>query len=354
MQAKFALNLIPLEISFLSPTDPLWQKSIAANTEANIFHHPAWIDTLAQCYGFRPFIASLLDKDGKIAAGLPVMEVHQPFSKMRWVSLPFTDHCAPLNDDIASLNVLLDGISQATKYGVSEIELRWNYAPFPGLQSQPCFVFHKIALDPTRCQTSSPIHPMHARNARLAQKKGVQIRFGTDRRDMEVFYQLHLQTRRRQGVPIQPRRFFDLICSQVIDQGLGFILMALKDNTCLAAALFLHWQNTLTYKFGASSLDSLNLRPNDLIFWSAIQWGLEHGFTCLDLGRTDMNNTGLREFKSRWGAEEIPLYYSYIPYAPAQTIRANERLHDLLQAVIRHSPTSVCRTVGEIMYRFVG
>jgi hypothetical protein len=90
---------------------------------------------------------------------------------------------------------------------------------------------------------------------------------------------------------------------------------------------------------------------NDLIFWSAIQWGCEHGFTSLDLGRTDLENHGLREFKSRWGAEEVPLSYSYYPSGPGG---GESRLLPLLKEIMRRSPPIVCRLAGELFYQYFG
>ena len=97
-------------------------------------------------------------------------------------------------------------------------------------------------------------------------------------------------------------RFFDLLASGLIEQGLGFVLLAYKDDECLAAAVFLHWQRTLTYKYGASVADGLKLRPNNLLFWTAIRWGCENGYTVLNMGKTDLANTGLRGIQEWLGS----------------------------------------------------
>jgi hypothetical protein len=169
---------------------------------------------------------------------------------------------------------------------------------------------------------------------------------------MEMFYHLHLQTRRRQGMPIQPRRFFDILESSLIEKGLGFVLLAYKDDKCLAASVFLHWKHTLTYKYGASAADGLNLRPNNLLMWNAIQWGCEHGYSMLDLGKTDLADIGLRSFKSSWGAEEVPLAYSTLPAEPASPVTG--KLMPFVRKVIRSSPLWVCRATGALLYKHFG
>ena len=80
-----------------------------------------------------------------------------------------------------------------------------------------------------------------------------------------------------------------------------------------------------------------------------MQWGGTHGFRCLDFGRTDLDNRGLRDFKSRWGATEMPLIYSHLSDAPPRPAR-----HLAMQAlsrVIRSSPPIICRGLGELLYR---
>jgi hypothetical protein len=65
------------------------------------------------------------------------------------------------------------------------------------------------------------------------------------------------------------------------------------------------------------------------------------------MGRTDDDNTGLRAFKSSWGATERPLVYTHLgrPHAAA---RGHARL---LKPLIMRSPLVVCRALGEAFYR---
>ena len=230
----------------------------------------------------------------------------------RWVSLPFSDHCAPLYTDTNALNTLTDflHVSQQDN-GPAGLELRFPYPEYSRFYLKELYVLHVLRLSGDVDADLGCIHSMHRRNANTARKRGVQIRSGTELEDLKTFYRLHLETRSRQGMPVQPWSFFEAVRELVLNQGMGFILLAYKDQECLAAAMFLHWGDTLVYKYGASSMEGLRLRPNDLLFWEAIRWGSENGYSHLDFGRTDFDNSGLREFKSRWGAEETQLAYSF-------------------------------------------
>ena len=100
----------PLKHLFLDPSDERWVALAASEPQANIFHHPAWTELLAECYGYRPFVVAACDPDDNVCAGLPMMEVSGPLKGRRWVSLPFTDHCAPLCDSAESQDFLAEGL----------------------------------------------------------------------------------------------------------------------------------------------------------------------------------------------------------------------------------------------------
>jgi len=188
------------------------------------------------------------------------------------------------------------------------------------------------------------------RNIKRAEREPIALRRADAAGEVvEAFYGLHLRTRRRQGVPVQPRRFFELLWSRILEPGLGFVLLAYSGPTPVAGAVFLTWGSTVTYKYGASDTAFLRFRPNHLIFWEAIRWACESGYGTFDFGRTDVANTGLREFKSGWGTREEPLCYTGVG---APTGPSSERVQRGIGAVIRRSPPWVCEALGTAFYRF--
>ena len=341
------------EVDVLDLADTRWHNFAAEQSQAQIFHHPAWTQLMADCYGYRPFVLAVRDADGHIRAGIPMVEVPGLLRGRRWVALPFSDYCAPLTCSPDAQSTLINSLIQAYEAGnAPPIELRCELPPHTAVKSHSEHVLHTLTLDPDSSSVAGRFHSTHRRNIKVAQTRGVRIERGNEREHVEAFYRLHLETRRRQGVPIQPWRFFDLLWSKLIANGLGFVLLAYKDDECLAGAVFLHWQRTLTYKYGASAADGLNLRPNNLLFWTAIQWGCENGYSLFDMGKTDLANTGLRAFKSGWGADEMPLVYSSLP--PQSSSSVTDRLMPIMQSAIQHSPAWVCRVTGELVYRYFG
>ena len=340
--------------AFLLPnTDARWMSFIEHTPSANIFHHPAWSRLIAECYHFRPQTMVLTDSQNIVVAGLPIMELPALVSGVHWQSLPFTDHCFPLYQEKADCDQLLSAILEsARQQRINEVGFRGELFPNIEVHQTREYTWHMLRLEDEFTAVTARIHPMHRRNARTAEKRGVQISWGNSENDIETFYQLHLKERHRQGIPVQPKRFFHLIGKYLFNAGLGSILFAQKDDRVIAGLLFLKFGQTLTYKFGASEKSALANRPNDLLFWTAIQWGCENQYRFLDMGRSDPGNLGLIQFKQGWGADELPLRY----FSTSHNVHGwfTGKKSDFLKNVIRNSPPWVCRFIGELFYKYAG
>lgn len=338
-------------MSLLDIEDPRWLAFVSASSSATPFHHPAWARLLSECYGFRAFSLTMQDGD-EVTAGLPVMVVKRPLGVRRWVSLPFTDHCAPLGAEENGEHFITAATRQAERAGIRQIEVRASLQG-SGIHSRSEGVIHTLSLSPDPQDVRRSFHKSQViRGINRAEKAPITLRRATSTADVtEAYYGLHVRTRRKQGVPVQPRRFFELLWTHMLSRGLGFVLLAYSGRTPIAGAVFLAWNGTVIYKFGASNPDYLHLRPNHLIFWDAIRWSCENGFHTFNFGRSDLTNQGLRDFKSGWGAREEDLYYSGIGGDPLGV--PMEGMLEALAHVIRRSPLWVTRSLGEILYPFV-
>jgi CelD/BcsL family acetyltransferase involved in cellulose biosynthesis len=336
-------------LSFQS-LDRSWIEYVSNLPQVNIFHQPAWSQMLVDCYSYHAFIITLIASNGYIQASLPMMEVNSPFTGRRWISLPFSDHCMPLYNDEAALRQLTEELVLLSKDRNSPpIELRGKYPSHELIHNHADYVLHTLSLESGPEALFDRFHSMHRRNIKKAQKSGMRVKQGTSQEHIDDFYLLHLNNRRRQGIPVQPKRFFNLLRKMILEQGLGFVLCAYLDDECIAAYIFLHWGQTLTYKFGASNPERLDLRPNNLLMWSGIRWGCENGYRTLDMGRSSLSNIGLRKFKSRWGAQESPLIYSTLSAAPLSL--TGGKLESFIHTMIRNTPSWVCRATGELLYK---
>ena len=312
---KGGVAVVTLDLSdatILELDDARWRSFIAETDEATPFHDPAWAALLARTYGYSAFAVAITGDDGRVAAGAPFLEVRGISRRRHWISLPFTDECPLLAEDADSRRRLISALGASQRQvGAPGLEVRGSVDEL-GWRVAADAVIHELRIDADlervrrRFSRSQVI-----RNIARAEREGVVVRRAVGASDLNAFYELHTRTRRRQGIPVQPRRFFDLIWSDLVEAGLAFVLLAdAGGRAAVAGALFLTGGGNTIYKFGASDVDSWRLRPNHLIFWTAIQDACERRDHRFDFGRTDLDNDGLRAFKSGWGAEERPLRYS--------------------------------------------
>jgi CelD/BcsL family acetyltransferase involved in cellulose biosynthesis len=326
-----------------------WRDFVESQSSARIFHHPEWARLLADCYGYPARAVALIERGGAVTAGMPVLDVSGRIGSRRWVSLPFTDSCPVVADDSSQevIDALLD-LSKAAKLDV--LELRGPLPTHAAVQSHAAFVRHELALARESHVIWDGFRKNHRRSVRDAEKAGVRIVRGSSAADLEIFYRLHLRTRRRLGVPIQPRRFFALLFERIIQRGLGFVLIAYAGSVPVAAAIFTAWNGTVTYKYGARDERFPKLDASHLIFWTAIQRACDEGHRTFDFGRSDVEQISLRAFKSGWGAREEPLAYSWIARSPIRP--STNRLEKVMGVVIRNSTPWLCRAIGEALYKY--
>jgi CelD/BcsL family acetyltransferase involved in cellulose biosynthesis len=337
-----------LEVIELALDDPRWTELTRAHGEATIFHSPSWARVLAETYRYRAFALGLLSSE-RLVGLVPLLEVDGLLRSRRWVSLPFTDTCPPLLAPEMNDQAVVTLVDRARREAaVSAVDV---HAPIHGALHEEVGVEHVLALEDDPATLERGFASSHRRNLKQADRNGVSVRIAGSAEDLtRAYYALHVATRRRQGIPTQPRSFFRRLWELVIEPGDGFLLLAEHDSAVAAGAVFLAGSRTLVYKYGASVPAQWRLRPNNPIFRAAIEWACAHGCTRLDFGRTDAHNEGLRRFKAGFGAEESPLIYSRIGEASAS--RRPSQSGGMLSFAIRNSPEFVCRAIGMTLYRY--
>ena len=344
-----------MNVEQLDPlTDPRWARFVADTPSASVFAHPAWLRLLSSSYRYGISALCVMDADGAPVLGLPIARVESRLTGRRLVALPFSDVCPPVRgaDDPAADAALAAALVDLRRSSGLDVEVRESLPDVPGAHVVPRFLVHHLTLeadaDAVLARTSKS---QIRRGIKKAEREGVTTRVGTDVAALDAFYRLHLRTRRRQGVPIQPKSFIRGF-EQLFAQGLGYVMTAHHEDLTIAAAVFLEHGDTIVYKYGASDERHLNLRPNNLLFAQAIRRACEAGRTTLDFGRTDVDNTGLAAFKRSWGADERELSYTYLADHPPRD--GSGLAHKVLAEVIRRGPERTGQAIGTALYRHVG
>lgn len=329
---------------------PEWDSLLANHPEGCFFHGTAWARVLQNTYGHRPFYFCRISEQHLLSA-LPVMEVASPLTGRRGVALPFSDFCPALNE---SQTLDEDLVAKAMEQGRKN---QWRYLEFRGARPVwpdcvPSMQFHShiIDLEPGRDQLFHRFNDSVRRGIRKAEKAGLQIEFGDTLEAMEKFYALHCLTRRRHGLPPQPFHFFQNIATHILQKGQGFIATALSGNRPVAASVFFHNGPKAIYKFGASDFAFQEMRPNNFVMWHAIRHCLDLGMAELHLGRTSLNNGGLRRFKLGLGSREETLFYFKYDFVKQTFVGGIDRAKSWANYFFGLLPLPLLRLSGRLLY----
>jgi CelD/BcsL family acetyltransferase involved in cellulose biosynthesis len=335
----------------LAPEDPRWWDFVARCPSAGPFHHPAWSTVLTSCYRFRPFALARIGSDGTVTAGLPVLETRSPLGERRWVSLPFSDDCAPLVAPGHDVMTAIGELSEVRRaHGISWLEVHHSLEVEGAHRVRPA-ARHTLCTNRDADVIFASFNASTRRNIRQAERQEVTVRWATDPDELvRIFYGLHVRTRRRLGVPVQPRRLFAMLWEHMVRHDLASVAVARAGGTPIAASVFLHWNGTFVYKYGASDATSWRFRPNNAVLWHAIRWAAEHGYTTFDFGLTDDGDEGLRTFKRGFGADEEPA--SCVVFSERPPSHSAGDLGRTLRPVLQRLPLWVTRAAGALFYRF--
>jgi hypothetical protein len=339
------------EVRALDPTsDSRWDELASSHPDFTVFHSSAWIRVLHKTYGHKALVL-IWSQNGEVATALPLLEVASPLTGRRGVSLPFADFCAPLFFSDCDPKVIFEDVRAfAQRRGWKHFEIRGRLtANFP---HRPSLTFHGHSLD--LCLSAETLFdnfaPSVRRAIRKAERSGLTVNLSTSEGAMREFYRLHVSTRSRHGLPPQPFSFFRHIHREIIEAGLGLIVLAKLRSNPVAAAVFLHTETNAVFKFGASDERYRDLRSNNLVMWHAIRYLAENGIEALHLGRTSPSNEGLRRFKLSWGARERPIEYFRFDLVANHWTTSRDRTWGLHNAVFSRLPLILNRLVGTAIY----
>jgi len=335
-----------------------WEKLVDHLPDKMVFHHSGWLLTLSETYHFPLHIIGYKE-NGRLLSALPMMQVRSLRGEKHTVSLPFTDFLSvPAVTPEARTN-LLQEIGSAPGNHWEKLEIRDHITDNRSWHLVQSDWLHMIDLSGDMTVLEKRFSSNHRKSLAVAKKRGAEPRISTDEKSVHDFYALHVKTRKRKGLPVQPKRFFDKIYQHLIQGGHGGIVGVYTQNQMVAGGLYLTYGDVMTIKFNASDSDYLHLRPNHLVYYELMRLGMSQGYKQLDWGKTAVSNEGLRQFKLGWGAVEKPLFYSHLGTNTAEgTTEYDEtaQVGGLLRYVswvIKVSPAFVCRWAGELFYRYL-
>jgi hypothetical protein len=241
-----------------------------------------------------------------------------PLMGCKLVSMPYDigSGGALAMDEAAERALTERAIVLARELHVNFIEFRYG-SPRPaveaiGFQRSEPVLLSEMLLD-SEVQVWGRMEKDHRKAIRKAENRGVEVREAGSLKDFEDFYQVYLKVFRAFGTPPYGANYFPTLWHYLHPSGAVRLLLAHVDQRCVGGLLLFCWGRNLVSKFAACLPEAVPLRAYVALYWRAIQFGLKAGYRKLSWGTSSRNQTGLIEFKERWGAHTAPAVLYDLP-----------------------------------------
>ena len=335
--------------------DPRWADFVQTHPHASVFHSRSWLRALRDAYGYAPSVLCTSPIGEQITDAVVFCRIRSCLTGSRIVSLPFSDHCEPL----VTTPVHLDAILQQLQ---AEVQAdRWNYLELRptgqtpgmtlGLNPSSTYFWHSIDLSKTRETLFKSFHKdCVQRRIRRAERESLEYEVGNSEALLQKFFLLFVMTRRRHYLPPQPYAWFRHLSRSFGDQ-LQVRLISYRGRPISSILTLKHGQ-TLTYKYGCSDIKFNYLGGMPLLFWRTIEEVQNEGFTRFDLGRSNVDNSGLVRFKENWGAQRMVL--KYLTTSGANPVELSSLGRFVRRVVCPIAPNWSLVTLGKFLYGHLG
>ncbi|MFN0165671.1 MAG: lipid II:glycine glycyltransferase FemX [Bryobacteraceae bacterium] len=341
-------------------TDPRWNPLVERHPNSSVFHTSTWLTALHRTYGYQPVVYTSCATGADLPDGVPFCVVDSWLTGRRLVSLPFSDHCDPLlasREQLPELHATLKRDLQNDNHRYFELRTLESIGGDASLsQSTYPYLLHLLDLTPDietlfrNCHRDST-----QRKIRRAEREGLDYEEGRSESLLNSFYRLLILTRQRHRAPPQPKLWFQNLIDCFGDD-LKIRVASLRGRP-VASILTLRHKDTLVYKYGCSDARFNTLGGTHLLFWRSIQESKREGLRILDLGRSEIGQTGLITFKNRWGGASSPLTYSrfttsarsFADYTPASRWKMQ-----VAKGILSRVPSWILTSLSRTLFRHIG
>jgi CelD/BcsL family acetyltransferase involved in cellulose biosynthesis len=352
-------------ITLLEQKDmPLWDEFVRTHPCGTIYHLAGWKDALEKSFKhIQGYIIALRDEASqKILAGLPAYTVRSVITGNRIVSIPFASLCDPLVSSPEEMEMLLPPLIHLSQQcGASHIEIRTTKATslvrHEGFNPSHFYKHHYLVLDRNPEELKKTFHKKAVRAPiRKAEENSLELRIGTSKTDLAVFYRLLSKSRRKNGLPVMPFRFFETLWAVFTPSQKLVLLFAAHNGMDVAVSMLMKFKETVIVEFGCDLIEFRRLYPNHFLDWKSIQLAYSEGYKIFSFGRTSPQNTGLMTYKNRWGTTVESLSQFHYPesFSSIGEQRESSWKYKMMRTVLRKVPPPIFNMIGDFVYRHMG
>jgi FemAB-related protein (PEP-CTERM system-associated) len=327
---------------------------VAAHPQGTAFHRPAWLLGVAE--GARCKVHALVvEREGGLAAVLPLHEIHSPVFGRLLASSGFAVDGGVLAE--CEPHALFAAAEElALRLSCTSIEMRGGPLPegregWAIRRDSHCGFVAPMAADDEAQLLAIP------RKQRAEVRKGLAndltIEVGRAERDRAAHHAIYAESVRNLGTPVFPRALFDAVLDRFSED--ADILTVRHHSAPIASVLSLYHRGTVMPYWGGGAAVARQLRGNDRMYFELMRHARARGCTTFDFGRSK-TNSGAWHFKRNWGFEPEPLAYAIwtAPGEPVRDASPTSARHSARIALWRKLPLGIANRLGPVIARGLG
>lgn len=343
-------------------TAAAWNAYVESHADSTIYHLFAWRRIFERSFGYRSWLLiARNDSDGTIRGVLPLYRVQGLFGR-RLVSVPFRDRGGLLWSTPEAFQALIaEARKVALEAGASSVTLK-TITPYPqqlvesaSLREHQHWIHSAVDLrDLTADALWQRIGDKNRNMVRQAQRGGLHCALlPREESSIRRWYELHVATQKRLGVPPFPLGFFTRLSAELEPHQTAIFGVSAGGQLVAATILLLHGK-TAIYGYSASGAGGQQHRANDLMLHTVMLWLIEHDYHYFDMGSDSPRQESLLFFKRKWLGAQRPIPYYYWGVDTPPIVDSSDNIYRLARALFSRLPTPVLKIVGSKITGFFG
>ena len=173
-------------------------------------------------------------------------------------------------------------------------------------------------------------HDNRKRNIRAAIRRGVAVSEVNTAQDLADFWEVHCAWEKTKRKTIHSDATFDKAAEVHRLRATHLRFIARDNGNAIAATTVRFYPGGLIEYAANCSVDESNqLRPNDLLIWTTIQWACDHGFSRYSLGAA-------HPFLTKCGGAILPIYRYRLDRSFLHRVEMQEKAAEIATHVLHH------------------
>ena len=327
-----------------------WDSFIESAPQATVYHQYDWKALISKSFGHRCYYLAAIDEEGKWQGVLPLVQLRSKLFGNFIVSVPFVNYGGLLYRNAAAVAPLLDEAERLRSVtGATHVELRHIDKLLDDKSTNQHKVTMLLNLAESVDEQWRAFNAKVRNQVRKAEKSGLRCVTG-QLELLDGFYQVFARNMRDLGTPVYSKKFFRNVL-EIFSDSTKIFAVYHEDNV-IAAGIGLWFKKTLEIPWASSIRAYKAYCPNNMLYWQAIQFAIEHGFKTFDFGRSTPNE-GTYNFKKQWGAQPHQLHWQYLmdENASMPTLNPSNPKYQMAIRVWQHLPLALTKTLGPYVVR---